>query len=177
MSHIKYFLLLFILSFANNLSAQQIFIGPEETNRKLTWDDFRGPVDHSSAHHAMTTWSLEYNMEDVRAKGNIIEIGKMNVTVKMEPQRSWCIREKITDDLLKHEQGHFDIGILCMREFMSIINETTFTKNDLEPKMKKIFNDVLSKYHHLGIQYDQETDHSNNKDAQQIWNTYFEESM
>jgi hypothetical protein len=60
-----------------------------------------------------------------------------------------------------------------MKEFMSIYRQTTFHRNDLDRKMKKIFSDMMNKYHQLGIDYDRETEHSQNTEAQNHWNLFF----
>jgi hypothetical protein len=173
MSYFKFLSLLLFLGCTGELLAQQIYIGDEETDRKLKWSDFRGPVDQSSPHYAMTTWLMEYSMDEIRTYGDSVHIGKLVVKVKMEPNKSWCIQNKTTDELLKHEQGHFDIAILCMKEFMSIYRQTTFHRSDLDRKMKKIFSDMMNKYHQLGIDYDRETEHSQNTEAQKHWNLFF----
>ncbi len=173
MRNLKFLWLLIIGSLTSDLFAQQIFIGDEETDRKLRWSDFRGPVDQSSPHHAMTTWLMEYSMDEIKTYGDSVHIGKLIVKVKMDPAKSWCIQHKTTDELLKHEQGHFDIAILCMKEFMSIYRQTTFRRNNVDQQMQKIFSDMMNKYHQLGIDYDRETEHSHNTEAQKHWNLFF----
>lgn len=173
MKHLKYLILAVMFLINGYTNAQKIMIGSEETNRKLTWDDFRGTPQYNSPHYAMTHWQMSYSMDGIRTYGDSIHVGKLQVILEMETNKSWVKKDKGTDELLKHEQGHFDIGVLCMREFISLFNKATFRKNDFDSQMKKIFYDTMNKYHDLGEQYDKETKHSNNKEAQQYWNEFF----
>jgi predicted secreted Zn-dependent protease len=83
----------------------------------------------------------------------------------------------MTDALLEHEQGHFNIGIMCVREFLSIIKSTKFIKSQYSARLKQIFQVVSDKYQQMHTQYDAETNHSINRTAQEKWNTFFKENI
>ena len=165
-------LFLFLLQVKTAFS-QNIFIGDEATNRKLQWSDFRGRVDPNSPHHAVTTWYLTYKMEGVKTYGDSVSVGKLQAVLQMEPKESWLNKGKATDELLTHEQGHFYIGMLCLQEFTTMYYKTSFRKNNFDAKMKQLFQETLNKYHQLGIKYDEETNHSQNREAQKLWDAFF----
>ena len=169
-------LFLFLLQ-VKSAFTQTILIGDEETNRKLQWSDYKGRPDYNSPHHAVTTWYLSYEMEGIKTYGDSVSVGKLHAVLQMEPKESWLKKEKATDELLKHEQGHFYIGMLCLQEFTTMYYKTSFRKNNFDAKMKKLFQNTLNKYHQLGIQYDKETDHSQNREAQQYWDAFFAKSV
>lgn len=177
MQKIVSLLFLIAISISYRAIAQTIFIGDEVTNRKLQWSDFKGRPDPNSPHHAVTTWYLSYEMEGIKTYGDSVSVGKLHAVLQMEPKESWLKKEKATDELLKHEQGHFYIGMLCLQEFTTMYYKTSFRKNNFDAKMKKLFQETLNKYHQLGIQYDKETDHSQNREAQQYWDAFFAKSV
>ncbi len=177
MQNIVSLLVLIVMSISNGAFAQMIYIGNEETNRKLQWTDFKGRPDYNSPHDAVTTWYLSYSMEGIKTYGDSVHVGKINPILKMESTESWLKKEKAADELLKHEQGHFNIGMLCLREFMTVFNQTSFQKRNFDSKMKQIFNQTLNKYHQLSIQYDKETDHSKNREAQLYWDEFFVKAL
>ena len=152
---------------------QKIMIGHEVTNRALTWEDFQGPPDLNSPYYAVTFWSMDYNMRGIKTYGDSVHIDHMEVILTMDPKKSWCNKAKLSNHLLKHEQGHFDIGKLCLKEFLTIYQNTSFRKKDVDATMKNIFYKTMAKYDELGKQYDHETEHSQNNEAQQYWNTFF----
>jgi hypothetical protein len=174
---LPHILLLLGILFSNAISAQMIFIGSEQTNRKLQWSDFKGRPDESSPHHAVTTWYLSYEMENVKTYGDSIHVGKLNAILKMEPKDSWSKADKQTDELLKHEQGHFYLGILCLHEFMNVFSQATFTKSNFDAKMKQIFQQVMKKYIDLSEVYDKETEHGKRSEVQAFWDNYFSKSV
>ncbi len=166
---LRLLLLLQVIGLSLPVVAQKIFIGEEETNRKLRWSDFKGPVPQGSPHHATTSWVVEYKMDNAKIKGDIVQMENLQVSVTMQPENSWCVTDKTNDGLLKHEQLHFDIGILCMREMLRTMQNTVFHRKDFDTKLNQLFRTVLKKYQDMSDQYDRETDHSNNKEAQQRW--------
>jgi len=173
---LKIFKCLIILLFcfdAIDIYSQKMMIGNEVTNRPLTWDDFKGTPDANSPHYAVTYWGMIYQLNGIRTYGDSVHIDELMVELRMDTKKSWCKKEFVTDDLLKHEQGHFDIGKLCLKEFLTLYHNTTFHKKDMDATMKNIFYTTMHKYDELGVQYDRETDHSQQKEAQQHWNTFF----
>jgi hypothetical protein len=171
-------LLLFaIVLFTVTGQSQKIIISGKEGNRPLIWSDFTGNVDKSSPYFAMTGWNINYSYSDVKIIGDSARIGSFNATLQLDPAGSWVRKEKATDELLKHEQGHFDIGILCQKELLSKIQASSYTKNNFKPLLQSIFNSTMQKYHRMGEQYDNETVHGKNKDNQEKWNTLIQTEL
>jgi hypothetical protein len=167
-------LLLFICNLA---FTQDILINGKNENRLLTWNDFKGAPDYNSSHDANTFWNLDYGLKGMTLKGDTVKIGSFSVTLSLDENRSWIKSQKQTDLLLKHEQGHFDIGLICQREIISKLNSTVFFKDGLQDKIQTVFSAIMEKYHLLGQQYDKETDHSKNQQAQDTWNAFFAKEL
>ena len=157
--------------------SQKIIISGKQTDRKLAWSDFTGNVDLNSAFYAYTYYTIRYRFDDIRVFGESVTIGKFEVVVELDPNRTWAKTDKVSDELLLHEQGHFDIGILCMREILAIYNRTSFSRSNFSSEIQSIVNDALKKYNEMGVQYDQETEHCRNKDQQKKWNSLLAEKL
>lgn len=173
----KYFCLLFLLFISNLLCAQDIIINGKTGNRLLTWSDFKGEPDNNSPHDALTLWNINYGLQNITLKGDTIKIGSFLVTLSLEGTKSWIKPQKQTDLLLKHEQGHFDIGLICQREIIRQVNSAVFFKEGFQEKIQTVFSSTLNKYFALSEQYDKETDHSRNQQFQDTWNAFFTKEL
>jgi len=161
----------FLLLCSVQLSAQKIIISGQETSRLLNWDDFTGKPDKEAAYHAYTYWNTSYKFDAFQFKGDTV---KWNVVITVElGKNSWKKKDKITDTLLKHEQGHFDIGILCAMEMQQRINATVFMKNNYQATLAAIIKEVVDKYKQMDLQYDAETAHHANRPEQWKWDAFF----
>ena len=170
------FLFLFVL-FSNSLFCQDVIINGTNKNRLLTWEDFTGKPDRSSSHDANTYWKLNYSYQGVSFKGDTAKITRLTVKLELDEKLSWIKPGKETPNLLKHEQGHFNIGLMCQIEIINQFNTAVFLRSDVQNKLQTIFNTTLEKYKLMGIKYDEETDHSKNKESQEKWNEFFTKEL
>lgn len=164
--------------FVQNLFCQQVVINGSSKNRLLNWDDFTGKPDKNSLFEANTYWEINYSFKGISFKnGDTAIINGFSVKLEFNESKSWVKKSSQTNYLLKHEQGHFDAGLLCQAEMIKQINNTAFLKNDFQDKLKTIFSTTMEKYHALGLKYDEETEHSKNKESQEKWNTFFAKAL
>lgn len=168
------FLLITILQ---NLSAQKIVIGESEGNRLLNWADFKGTPNDNSPYFAYTAWKTNVKFSGVQFEGEKAFINGFEMTVEFDAINSWVKKGKETDELLKHEQGHFDVGVLYMQEVLQSIAAANFTKAGYKDEFQKIIKDIHDKYVAMGDKYDKDTNHSIKKDEQAKWDAYFEEKV
>ncbi len=128
-------------------------------NQPLTWDDFKGKPERRFA-AASTSYDILKTVNK-----NSVEIKAVFFT-----QSSWKKTSWINDQVLAHEQKHFDIVELYARKLRKQIKETKFTSfEDLKTKVESLYdvNDKeMDKYQDL---YDEETDGSMNGDQQRAW--------
>lgn len=169
----KYICLALLTCISTLAFSQDIFINGVNKNRLLIWDDFKGIPGGNSSPAAFTVWNITYSINDIRFKGDTVKIGKFSVKLEFDEKQSWSKPEKQTAILLKHEQGHFDLGLICQREILKKFNSAVFLKADFQNKMQAIFSSILEKYHLMGLKYDEETNHSRNQAAQDNWNVFF----
>jgi len=169
---IVFFSIILLLGFVFNVSAQEVIISGKTGERLLEWKDFNGTADENSNHAAYTYWGIRYGFSGVDFPGGKVSFKGLEITLSFESDKSWVKEGKASDYLLKHEQGHFDIGRLCQLEIMATIKTTNFDEKDFKLQMKEIFKNARQKYHDLGIKYDEETKHSINKEKQEEWNKF-----
>jgi len=173
----KYICFALLICTGKLVFSQDVFISGVNKNRPLTWDDLKGAPDRNSSHDAFTVWNITYSLSGISFKGDTIKVSRFIVKLEFDEKQSWSKPEKQTNILLKHEQGHFDIGLICQREIIKQLNSTVFLKADFQNKIQTIFSSILEKYHLLGVKYDEETDHSKNQAAQDSWNIFFANAL
>ena len=175
----KKILFVFLITFLYNNQgfAQDIFISGQTGKMILTWDDFLGKPDKTSTHDAFTNWNVSYSFGGTKLKGDTIFFTLLKVKLEFNGKESWIKREKSTNELLMHEQGHFDIGRLCSLELQKTFNTTIFLKSNFQTKPQLLFDSILKKYNQMGLDYDKETDHSKNKAEQLRWNLFFQSQL
>ena len=133
-----------------------------KADRKLTWNDFRGEPVLSTSVAAKT----HYNFARAwNAKGFTLTT---SMICYFSPCLSWS-KNKNSENLLAHEQGHFDIAEYFRRLYYKRITEAYYSPSTIQATMKNTYRDVLRDSELMQQAYDNETTHSLNKEAQQQW--------
>ena len=132
-----------------------------DPSRKLNWSDYKGRPDLQSDAAASTTTYLgmEYNIGQSGFKYSIQSLFSIS--------RSWGLYK--TDYILTHEQGHFDIAEIFARQLNKEISEYQFNRPTCQQDLDKIYKKVLSEKEKMQNDYDEETNHSINKEKQTEW--------
>ena len=145
--------------------------------KKITLNDFQGapkPAENGEE-IAFTSCSIQFSYT---AKKELdYYLVTFSIKLVLNKNQSWIdktklIDKKAIDDLLDHEQGHYDIAYLEQQELLSTAEHSIFY-DDYVSAAKKMFNSIDSKYRRLNQQYDIETENSANKLAQRKWDIYF----
>ena len=170
-------LLLSLFSLTALTQAQKVIIGGAEGARPLVWTDFTGAADATSPYHANTKWNLRYQTGTVQFRGDSTLMPDFAITLELSGDGSWVKKGKETPELLRHEQGHFDLGRICMAELLAAVKKLTLTPDNFKPSMQGLFQRTMARYHDMGTRYDAETVHGTNKEAQEKWNGFFAEQL
>lgn len=130
-------------------------------NRKLTWEDFKGPVDAESKNAALTSSSIniEFGYDDAGLE--------YTIKCSFNKQKSW-VRIK-NDEVLAHEQGHFDLAELHARKLHKALKAYKFNARTVSTDVNKIYDSLMNAHHEAQSLYDNETDYSRNKPKQDEW--------
>jgi hypothetical protein len=144
-----------------------------ENNQKLTWKDFKGKPNKRSPYKAMTFASVSSNLISF-SKNEL----KIEILCHFIRNKSWKTIE--TDELLRHEQLHFDIAELAarkMRERVSKLNLKNLSSKNIEQKLNSIFNSSVEEQMEMNQKYDSETNHSIKYIAQSDWEKKIKEKL
>ncbi len=149
---------------------------------QLSWNDFL-PVDSlpdGSGDEAQTATEMP-GLNDIRP---VLGHGKfsmpnLTLTVGLNRSQTMVLRTaNKTPELLKHEQGHYDITVLTVR---ALARELEQLKAGSVSALGQQLNAARSKHQQradlLEKKYDADTDHSRNQAAQKTWNDAIDAAM
>jgi predicted secreted Zn-dependent protease len=148
--------------------------------RQLTVYDFRSaPLANSRGVVAYTNCSINFSYQ-ASVSNNVYRLN-FNVNLTLNRDRSWIDRSRITSkelltEILKHEQGHYNIAYLEQQEVIRAMTRTRFTSNYRQEAMD-IFNRIDARYKQLNIDYDEDTQHMQNRQQQRSWDIYFNKRL
>ncbi len=138
----------------------------------VSWSDFTSKPSrpHGEDEDARIKISYPYSYDLGRNKNAIIvSAAEMNIgTVSVA---CWAVSSQMSNDLLAHEQGHYDITALGAREFYNtLLTLSAKSEKDIKAAIKKENGKIQKKIDEVNKLYDDKTDHSQNKSVQQQWN-------
>jgi hypothetical protein len=165
--------LILLLTLCVRSYSQTIIINDEESDGKLAWSDFTGEVDNNSDFSAYTSYRFKLTIGKDLFSGDSALIEKVRVILELDQKNSWAKMAEVNDELLIHEQGHFNFGIMYMNEILNRLKKAKLTRENWKSQVDEIFEETSSKYRVLELKYDEETDHSRNRIHQRKWNDFF----
>ncbi len=135
--------------------------------RRLTWEDFKGPIRAGSADRTAAETSCGIAVETSLVSSG----GKARIYVfnTFEKHASWVRPGKEQDGILEHEQGHWDICELYTRKMQDRFDRTHITGATLNRMVNQIYNEVSREYIERQEQYEEETQHGVVEEAQRRW--------
>ncbi len=137
----------------------------------VSWSQFSQlpsrPAGEDEDAHIHTRMKLNYNLGG-KGKAAIVSGGTLDILIVT--QSCWAVSSEMTKDLLKHEQGHYDIQALAAREFYEkVMALTAPTDNELKKEVRKLEAKFQQVTNVVNKRYDKTTDHSINTSMQQTW--------
>jgi len=169
----KAFAILVILLVHQSSFGQTIIVNGQSSSGKLKWEDFTGKIDKTSTFHAYTAYKYRTKIKSIKPSADSVIIEGFEVILELDHSKSWARMKNVSDELLLHEQGHFNFGILTMKEILEQVKQTHFTGSNYQVSIQKIVNQVAKKYHDMGRLYDEETKHHMDREQQAKWNDFF----
>ncbi|QHI38833.1 hypothetical protein IMCC3317_42330 [Kordia antarctica] len=150
-----------------------LFVQDEESiawtqNQKLHWGNFEGEPKPNTGAVAITASGITYGF----SSKTFSDSDKIEYTTDVEaqfyPDRSWYLKERVNDTILKHEQLHFDITELHARKLRKRIKNVKTTKN-IQQVISKIYDEVSAELNKMQNDYDKGSEHSINYEGQVKW--------
>jgi predicted secreted Zn-dependent protease len=90
--------------------------------------------------------------------------------------RSRITSEKMLAEVLRHEQGHYDIAYMEQQELIRALERTRFSAN-YQSEAQSLFNRIDNKYKQLNYDYDDDTSHMQNRNQQSSWDAFFRQKI
>lgn len=134
---------------------------------RLSWSDFEGNPPGPTPAAAITASGISYQFSTVESEGPL----ELDYTVSTHfyPSKSWYQPKLCDDNILSHEQLHFDISELFARKMRKLMERTTFT-NNVKEEVRAIYSKINSELAEFQNRYDEETNFSRNREKQLEWN-------
>ena len=94
-----------------------------------------------------------------------------------DSNNSWAKPEEMNDDVLAHEQGHFDLCELYTRKLRERLSNVNVDVNTLKPVLRSIYDKLQTEYKARQEAYEGETAHGVNLPQQRKWQQILEREL
>ncbi len=143
---------------------------------KLKWSDFqnraaRNPNDNTAAY---AYCGIQYEVVKSTNPKKPVSIKVYSV---FDVQKSWKRSAELPDEILNHEQIHFDISELYARKLRKVIRDKIRTSGDYDQYFKTEYQKLYNEYMALQDKYDKETNHGQNAEKQAYYNQFIATSL
>lgn len=144
---------------------------------KLSWSDFLGEPSDEVYGSAMTSYKIEVIPSDVIVDENDRIKGYDNLSVKANFYKyySWTIENK--NELLHHEQLHFDIAELFARKMRKEFRKLQSSKEARFTIYLECYNSLWKECRAYQKKYDYETRHGLESEINEKWITEINEEL
>jgi len=136
-------------------------------HRPLTWDDFKGPVragtPSTTAAETNCGMAIETNLVTSKRKA------KVYVYNTFDKKASWVREGKKLDEILEHEQGHWNICEIYTRKMQAAFDAQIIMGDQLNATATKIYNKISQEYQQRQQAYENETQHGMVVSEQKRW--------
>tara|TARA_R110002051_G_scaffold10175_2_gene38511 strand:- start:3718 stop:4260 length:543 start_codon:yes stop_codon:yes gene_type:complete len=133
---------------------------------RVDWPHFKGMPSTTNGYAATSSTGLSQSYE-IDGHGFLNKEGT-TITAYFYPEFSWFRPKDTTAYLLGHERAHFDITEIYARKLRKRISEFAFSSNS-KAEIKALYNQVEEERQVMQSQFDAETDHSRNREQEEIW--------
>lgn len=141
---------------------------------KVDWHQFKGMPNTTNGYAATSSTGLSQSYE-IDGHGYLNK-GGTTITAYFYPEFSWFRPKDTTAYLLSHERAHFDITEIHARKLRKRISEFAFSSNS-KAEIKALYNQVEEERQLMQSQFDSESDHSRNREQEEIWHKIIEKML
>lgn len=138
--------------------------------RKITWNDFRGPAPQKSPYGSELSYKISIETKNIGIDSVILYVNTLMVL-----NTSWTITDSSWQ--LNHEQKHFDLVEVYSRKLRKACAEKKFMKSQLLIGLKKLYDEHKMNTLLQQRRYDRETNHSLISDVQVKWDKEIEREL
>ena len=97
----------------------------------LNWSDFRAESNPAiyEGSHSFIKYGFTWIVDSDKLNENVVFlINDIKISVEFHPLLSWVRESELTDNLLHHEQGHFDLAEMLKRDYEKILKNKFYDK-------------------------------------------------
>lgn len=147
----------------------------------ITWEQFEEKAERPEGEtenafiHAEA--DLGANVSVCREEGRL-RLAAFVVNLRVVEENCWVVRGTKTDDLLSHEQGHFDLAGLNARELMGRL--AAIRADSAEELQRRVTEEIEASRvssQSWSDDYDKDTNHGRKPDRQRRWKEAIQEAM
>lgn len=162
MRKIIFIVFLLLVHFANAQDKEL----PWREGFKLTYTDFEAIPNGNHPYAAITYSGMSYGFNAEVVNGKVA----VNYDVKcfFVANKSWMKMHLADENLLAHEQLHFDITELYARKLRQELSKMTFTEN-VKSEIRQVYEKCHKEKKAYQNAYDEETNHSKRRAKQLEW--------
>ncbi|MFZ4928201.1 DUF922 domain-containing protein [Chryseobacterium sp. Mn2064] len=167
------------LTFVLCLLTAQVIFGQKinwKEEKKLEWGNFKSPVNRKNSPNVAAHTNCGWEFSVLKSSNPKLPVTVTIATVFNE-ERSWKDITKINDEVLLHEQKHFDIAELFVRKFRKLVAENIRNSGDYNKYFKSIYEGISNDYKNFQMAYDRDTRHGINKEKQTEYNILISEQL
>lgn len=144
-------------------------------NTPIVWKDFKGKPNSNSDAAAQTASGISFGFSIGKTGGRITDF-TTTVECLFYPSESWYKPNVASPHILKHEQVHFDITELHARKFRQHITSVK-PSTRLKEQLNALYKSISKDSYLMQKKYDEETNHSINKQQQAAWNIFIAKEL
>jgi len=142
-------------------------------NHNVRWSEFREvnqrPANETEDAYIAATFNYSYRTQSSRQH---CRVSSVTTRISVNRNAAWVLRGQKSAELLRHEQGHYDITALGAREVRQRVAELRATHcSSIGAEAQRIRSDVQQTINQKNLRYDNQTSHGSNATAQQRWQT------
>jgi hypothetical protein len=151
----------------------------------LSWDNFREvdsiPDADADGEVAQVNPEVSFpqNLRPQQQPGGVFRLPDFTVTVAPNALNTMVLNTaNKTDDLLRHEQGHYNLLVLVARAMARELQAATGTSaQDLGNQVQRIRTTHMNRAQTIDSTYDTRTNHGRDSDEQTRWNNLITAAM
>jgi hypothetical protein len=146
-----------------------------QSYHRLAAGDFVGTPPPDNGDIAYTNCHVDYTYQVIHHDNNY-DIS-FNVQLSMDNYRSYIRLDHVSgreqlQQILRHEQGHYNIAFLLKCEAYSVLTRHRYSSN-YQREIAYLFSQVEAKYRKMNTDYENSTAHMLNVGNQEKWNAWF----
>lgn len=162
----------YFLDKPNKKGSDTIYYKPDY---RLKWSDFQGQPEPGHTAGAITASGFAYEADMERSNDKTVI--NFYVYTYFNRRHSWKKPNINSAYHLEHEQRHFDITYIGAIRFYRELKKARINASNFSTLSGEIFNRLYDENTALQRQYDRETRHSINTEAQAAWNNKIDEML